>query len=138
MIIHLCVNDPNNGNSTERLYAIQFDDVLKLESAFIPDPNVVCRLISHGPDMRIRIGRKTFPIKKYSYWVGNWCWDAVWVDDKTATEILAHIQGLKLHGRQKFKPEEDMTEIWDKYMSCEKITFPVKYMIEDGKIVVAK
>ena len=138
MIIHLCVNDPNNGNSTERLYAIQFDDVLKLESAFIPDPNVVCRLISNGPEMRIRIGRKTFPINKYSYWVGNWCWDAIFVDDDIATEILAHVQGLELRGIQKFQPEEAMTEIWDKYENGENITFPVKYMIEDGKIVVAK
>jgi len=138
MIIHLCVNDPNNGNSTERLYAIQFDDVLKLESAFIPDPNVVCRLISNGPEMQIRIGRKTFPIKNYSYWVGNWCWDAIWVDDDIATEILAHVQGLKLYGRQKFEPEEALTVIWDKYVNGENITFPVENMIEDRTIVIEK
>ena len=113
--------------STGKLDAIEFGDVLKLESAFIPDPNVVCRIVSNGPEMQIRVGRKTFPIKQYSYWVGNWCWDSILVDDKTATEILAYIQGLKLHGRQKFQPDTGLTEIWDKYINGEKITFPGNY-----------
>ncbi len=126
MIIHLCLNDPSNGNSTGQLFAIEFDDLLKLESNFIPDPNVVCRMSSRGQEMRIRIGRKTFPIKSYSFWVGNWCWDAIDVTDEIATQIMAHVQSLTLHGRHKFSPDTGLTVLWEKYEKGEKITFPFR------------
>lgn len=126
MIIYLCLNDPNNGNSTGQLFAIQFADLLKLESNFIPDPNVVCRPVAHGQEMRIRIGRKTFPIRSHEFWVGNWCWDAIDVSNDVATQILAHVQSLTLHDRRKFSPDEGLTELWKKYEKGEKITFPIR------------
>lgn len=125
MLIHLCVNEPDNGNCTNKLDAIQFGDLLKLESAFWPDPDVTFRRLERS---RIRIGRRTFPVLSYATWVGNWCWDAVEVDAQTFIEIFNHIQGLRFHGMQKFQPDSGITKLWNIYKSGQ----PLKYFGRTG------
>lgn len=118
MQIDLCVNDPNNGNSTGMLWAIQFDNVIHLESNFIPDPDVRCYRCD---DHHVKIGRRKFPIIGYAFWVGNWCWDTITVTVATANEILAYIQSLRLHDRQKFGVESAQEDVNDDYELGRKI-----------------
>ena len=118
MQINLCINNPNNGNPMRQLWAIQFGNVIHLESNFVPDPGVTCYRCD---DNHVKIGRRKFPIRDYVYWIGNWCWDGIEVDIEIANDILAYIQSMHLHDRQKFGIEEALTEIFDVYERGEKI-----------------
>ena len=102
MWIHLCTNDLN-GQFTDKLDAIDFGQLLHLESSFMPDANVTCRRV--GRD-RIRIGRRIFPIQDYVVWAGNWCWDAVKVDPPTVRYHVLEIEPLKRILRTEGKSEE--------------------------------
>ncbi|MEM7196698.1 MAG: hypothetical protein AAF402_17365 [Pseudomonadota bacterium] len=68
--VHLCCNDPDNGNFTGRIEAIEIGPNLSLYAA------------THAPrlvylDRKIRISGQTFEIVSHKEWYGNWCWDFV-------------------------------------------------------------
>lgn len=106
--IMLAVNNPDNGVHSGYLRAVDFADLL---SVWAYDNAMTCRLETIGVD-RIRIGRRRFPILRYSTWVGNWCWDAVLVDGNVANAIAEHVRKSG-----KFHPEMGVSEIWDAWES---------------------
>jgi len=107
----VCVNDYRNGSFLGQCEAIHIYSsgeglLLELEDIY---PSI--RFYQQAPD-RIRLSRRVFPIRRYNTWVGNWCWDSVDVDIKTANAIWAYLLTMK----QKITAEsgiEDFYEAWE-------------------------
>jgi len=50
-----------------------------------------------------------FKIGRHDEWVGNWCWDAVWMDFK---ETLRLCRLLKKKQWEVFQADKDLTRYW--------------------------
>lgn len=86
-------NDPENGTFIGKADWFEFDDCETLSVTRYGQPLTV-RVIGGGMDARIRIARRVFPCMGYTRWVGNWCWDAVWVDVAVADEIANYLRSF--------------------------------------------
>lgn len=96
--IDFACNDPDNGNFTGQVEAVQLmDGMLELESWGRPR-----RLVDLGG--KIRFSGKTWPITGSKYGVGNWSWDGYLMKPPVAVDFL-----VWLHGRRLF----DCTAGWD-------------------------
>ena len=125
LTLMLCVNDPNNGNHTGRVEGIEFcvpgelDAPIKLESSYW-DWGPACRRVDGGK--HLKISRRTFPIRGYSTWVGNWCWDAAIVTVETANRILAYLQSQHdPRGNSYWTVDHAYSEIYDAWEKGEAI-----------------
>lgn len=81
IIVMLACNDPHNGHCRNRCDSIHVGSSNSIEL--------------HGPEIRtnisgnkVRLGRRIFRHVGMGTWVGNWCWDAAWVEPETCVEIL--------------------------------------------------
>jgi hypothetical protein len=88
--IMMATNDPDNGNFTGRCDAIDIA---------APGAEIVMELRSDRPLSVTRLGRRNLRlghtsqrILGYSTWVGNWCWDMVTVDVRTAVKIINYLR----------------------------------------------
>lgn len=115
--VMFCCNDHRNGSPTGRVSAINLGEALGLECVVLGGEPTY----SHGGDS-VRIGRKSFPAKSYSEWVGNWCWDAAWMTPEAVADLLAHVQGLHWREHRKFAAQHGYTPLFDKWLAGERIT----------------
>lgn len=60
------------------------------------------------------IGWRVFPIEGHQEWVGNWCWDMVWMKPKYARRLIRYLAYLDA------SPESGPTEIWDRFEALKK------------------
>jgi hypothetical protein len=90
--IHLCCNDPRNGNFSEQLAGFEIGDNMKFECRYgdweprlryVVDPNPGRALIR-----AIALAGKHFPVTDYHPWYGNWCWDAFKMEGRYVLELL--------------------------------------------------
>lgn len=93
--VHLCCNDPDNGEFTGRLTGIEVGGcsltIWPLESIDGSGEDGVPLLTWDGG---IVVGWRWFPISAYREHVGNWCWDAVEMDRRTALRLLRYVVEL--------------------------------------------
>lgn len=87
----LCVNDVNSGNPTGHVSILEVtSENLVLSGDYLyDDANPTFRLLD--APLRIRVGRRVFPIQGYAAWVGNWCWDEVLMQREDARKLIAHV-----------------------------------------------
>jgi hypothetical protein len=96
--VHLCCNDPDNGNFADRVWTIHIGENLELESKFW----ISFKQGPWGPRMRyitdanpgrplikaVAIAGRHFPVTYYKPWFGNWCWDLVHMPGCAVIELL--------------------------------------------------
>ena len=129
--IHLCCNRVEDGEPGAGLTKIEFhppgaagDACLSLETQFSGSdfglsPVCTCSY-ANG---RLRLGRRTFPVRGYQTWAGNWCWDMAHVDPAVANAILRHVRSLAVKGRPSLRPDQGWEELWDAYQAGQEIEF---------------
>lgn len=93
IMIMLAVNDPDNGVRTSRCRSIAIADALHLEMDY---ENRSMNCVIDLKAKTVKLCRRTYPILRHHSWVGNWCWDAVWVAPDVAAQITNYIRTLKL------------------------------------------
>ena len=105
--IMLACNDYRNGMSQGFI-----------DAAIIYPHGIKRSLELHGPEIRctwirgnrIRISRRVFTYATTRRWVGNWCWDAIFVDRYTARQIAAT---LKSRGFAMEAADKRMNRWWE-------------------------
>lgn len=88
--VHLCCNDPDNGNFAGRLYALEVGPNMEFGSKVWP-PSACPRLryiIEDGTTIGVAIAGKHFPITFIKNWYGNWCWDLVKMEGRYVLDLL--------------------------------------------------
>lgn len=104
---HIACND-DNGNFEYRANAIALG---------FPEANLDLGMIWARPPFfnawrdRIKLGRKTYPIKDQQSWVGNWCWNAYYLEPVHAARLVHDLMRDK-----RFSCEGgyvDACEAWD-------------------------
>lgn len=87
--VAFCCNDHRNGNFTGRFDAIYFyhpsGEPVKIEGG----ENAVS-FSGRG----VKVCRKTFRCRGHTQWVGNWCWDAVWMTPDDAAQLINYLRTL--------------------------------------------
>ncbi len=79
--ISLACND-DHGNFSGRVDAIHIDDLLQLE----------------GDPLRLALGAQTIieglavRARGYIQWYGNWCWDAIKLDEHDTARLIEHLR----------------------------------------------
>jgi len=84
--LHLCVNDPANGEFSGLCREITLDDceLLTLESPYF-DRHLRCAI----ERTYFRLGKShCWQHHGHQTWIGNWCWDAVLVSPACAADVL--------------------------------------------------
>lgn len=71
--IHFACNNPSNG-----MFAFGFDGIWIGTEAQLEGPQVGMAPLPHN---RVRIGHCIFTHRGWQEWVGNWCWDALLIDE---------------------------------------------------------
>ncbi|HWP58983.1 MAG TPA: hypothetical protein VNL14_13910 [Candidatus Acidoferrales bacterium] len=96
--INLCCNNPDNGMFDGKAFAIEFGDNLSLTSQFRGwSPR-----LTRGPGRSwLRIGGSPrCPVLSYKEWFGNWCWDSIVTDSRSAMRVLNWIKEGKWRRRR--------------------------------------
>ena len=89
VIVSLATNDPDNGNETDRVTAVQlYDDALDLQWGEWPQSSAPRWSIKNG---RLKISRRKFAVKSTKDWYGNWCWTGVWMEAEEAVKLLNYL-----------------------------------------------
>lgn len=86
VIVSLCTNDYRNGLDTEHVKAVDIGGAIDIHwtgAGLGP----TCRVVSSF----LTIGRKKFPVRSFKEWYGNWCWNAVGMSPKAASDLLNHL-----------------------------------------------
>jgi hypothetical protein len=87
MIVSLCCNDPDNGQFTGRLVALDYSDLeLRHDDWF---RGCVVRYLGDG---KVRISRRVFTFERHKEWYGNWAWDGVWMRRQEAKRLLRYLR----------------------------------------------
>lgn len=93
--VMLCCNDPGNGEFTGRLTGLEVGGcsltIWPFESIDGSGEDGVPLTLWDGG---IVVGWRSFPASDYCEHVGNWCWDAVEMDRRTALRLLRYIAEL--------------------------------------------
>jgi hypothetical protein len=85
VIVSIATND-DHGNDTGRISAIQIGDAIDLHwGEMYSEPRYSIR------DHQLRLQRQNFAISGSHTWYGNWCWNAVSMDDAEAAKLLNHL-----------------------------------------------
>lgn len=84
--VHLCCNDPDNGNFAGQLWGIEIADNMEFSCKFL-DWGPRLRYV-WGDSPRIVLAGKHFPITYHKEWYGNWCWDLVKMEGRYVLELL--------------------------------------------------
>jgi hypothetical protein len=90
--VHLCCNDPDNGNFSGRVWSMEIGPNMEFESrrwwSFQRGPWGPCLRYLWGDRPRIVIAGRHFPITFHKEWYGNWCWDLVHMPGEAVLELL--------------------------------------------------
>lgn len=89
-----------NGNFQGRCEGVEINDQLTLHNFDVP-----CKLGKNA----IVFGWRVFPIHGHREWVGNWCWDMVWMTPETAKKLIRYLAYLDAD------PESGETEAFEKF-----------------------
>ncbi len=93
--IMLCVNN-HLGHFTGKVSDIQM--YKNGESILDLDPGLCDGVTCSIHDERVKISRKSFPIRGYKTYVGNIFWDQIIVKDNVAADILNYLKKLNKWG----------------------------------------
>ena len=117
--IDMACNDPDNGVFAGQVCAISLaHDLLELEAtawtitSFRGCPTL--KETSGG----IRLSGKPWPVVRSKEWIGNWCWNAYWMDEEIAADFA-----VWLHRRGMFRPdngEARLFEMWESRMPLDR------------------
>jgi hypothetical protein len=90
-------NDPDNGLATGRVAQIEISpDILTLDAkqwtgfSFARCPKV------RDEGSSIILAGKRWPISRSKEWIGNWCWNAYWMEPVTARSFLIWLRARDL------------------------------------------
>lgn len=97
-------NNPDNGEYTGKCRHIEFGSDMELE--LYSEESITTRIEQNNK--RVKISRRYFPITAYQTWVGNWCWDAVWVNENIFNQIWDYLKDLN-----KFKAEGGVSKYYN-------------------------
>lgn len=93
--IDLACNDPDNGNFAGVIEAVNF----------YAEGELVELSLNAGKPMALRWGGavifvrgKRWPILGIKGWMGNWCWDRVWMREDVAIAFLVWLQRSRKYG----------------------------------------
>ena len=127
-MLAFCCNDYRNGMFAGKVDAIKFGagrgdfnfgtDYLEDYELDLTGPEVHFRWLGNVSTYSIdsfRIGRRKFPCRGQTDWVGNWCWDACFVTRDVIRELCPW---LKSRG---FSPESGASVLWRWWESLEVI-----------------
>lgn len=112
----VCLNDPGNGEASGHALGLDIMDpdgeaALELRSIEV-DRGPVCRIDTRL--RRMKLGPFWFHIKGHKFWVGNWCWDAVWMEPSMAADLLN-----KARASDGWTPDAGYEPWWERWMSDE-------------------
>ncbi len=105
--VMLQYNHWRDGTFKGTVSGIAVDPALHLESPFI---DRALKLTVDEKAHTIMLGRQRgWQYSGYATWVGNWCWDAVWLTPGHAAQLLefARTKG--------YKPDSGLVEVWDAF-----------------------
>lgn len=90
--VHLCCNDPDNGNFSGRVWSLQVGFNMEFESrtwiSWKQGPWGPAMRYIWGDRKRVVIAGRHFPITFHKEWYGNWCWDLVHMPGAAVVELL--------------------------------------------------
>lgn len=90
--IDICCNDPDNGLFDHVARQIDLpDNLMELEARYYDRPP---RFVDLGG--AFRLAGKRWPYVQSKEWVGNWCWNAYWLEEPVARAFLIWLHGRKL------------------------------------------
>ena len=116
IVVSLCCNDPDNGIFTGRVSAIEFGEALHLAHVRRSEPRLRIDWWTEN-HLTIYMLRHCWPIARYKYGYGNWCWNAVWMEDGAA---ISFVHELRRDGR--FECESGDAEAYDAWKTGQTIT----------------
>lgn len=96
--VMICVNNPDNGHYSGRCAGISVDDLIGLESCVLPEPRCTLKLDART----FSIHRTPFAYRSHKPWVGNWCWDCIWLtcEDLARLIHLCLSQAIPVQGQR--------------------------------------
>jgi hypothetical protein len=99
MAIHVdfACNDPDNGNPVGKFHQLQVQagvDDMEFEGPCYQRDGVIFRMEGE----MAHVGRLRIPVLAYRSWVGNWCWDRIYVSWVHALEIINYLGKLEKQG----------------------------------------
>lgn len=116
--VMLCCNDPDNGNFTGKLSAVQFgDELMSLE----------VNVIGAEPGLKwdgryIKVSRTKFRVTASGRWVGNWCWDSVEMTVADAARLANYLRSLRYKSYPIFHCDAARTDLFEKWETTEPFT----------------
>ena len=102
--IEAFVNPPKNGILYEPLYT--------LEPTFTEDDNGVCFCDIWNGAMRLKLSRKTFPIKDCHEWAGNMLTNSVVVSNEVHSEIFEYLKSMIVKVKEPLSGGYKMMKKW--------------------------
>ena len=108
--IDIACNNPDNGVFAHRAEQIQLPDDLGEFMAHGFYENRAPRLVEM--DGAIRLAGKRWPITGSKEWVGNWCWNAYWLELSVAADFVVWLHRRKLYSID--QGESRLFEMWRK------------------------
>jgi hypothetical protein len=111
--LQLCCNDPDTGQDTGRVDAIQIGlgrGNFEFGTDFLDDYylNLTGTPIRYRwiGETRCRLSRLTFDCRGYKYGVGNWCWDGCLIGRQTVRDVLRLVKS------RRWTPEDGTERFW--------------------------
>lgn len=95
--IDVACNDPDNGNFIGKFHMLQVtagDDDMEFEGPLYQSDGITFSV----KDGRARFGRIRVPILQSKDWVGNWCWNSVWVRWPDALKVINYLGKQTVQG----------------------------------------
>ncbi len=90
--IEIACNNPDNGQpvgKSEHITIAFGSDLMQVELSGTPISTWCTK------DGFLRVGRRRFKLKGYTYWYGNWCWDMATVSMADALRCFNGLQNMK-------------------------------------------
>jgi hypothetical protein len=116
--IMLCENDPDNGSFSGKLWAIEIQDWLELRAYDMNGYN-----LTYPVKEKFRLHRKVFDFKSGQSWVGNWCWDSVYMSGVDTLRLLNHLKEQRAKdGMKLWQAEAGLSQWCDWWDSLEPLT----------------
>lgn len=111
----LYVNDLYNGRDTQRLVGLDIHAPGSGETLLsLRGPALVC--VWDAASSVLQVGRVTCQGEHYEIWVGNWCWNRVWVKPADAARIIYYL------ARHNWGVDGGATALFDKFQARQVIS----------------
>lgn len=125
--VSFACNDPENGLSLDRVFAIEIGDsefeapnggtmgngsILRTGLKRVAKSSSRC-------DQAFKISRRVFPCSGWKGWYGNWCWDATRMEEQDVLNLLSYLRRLG------WRMTAGLVDLGDLYDSGKNITADV-------------